>query len=171
MHHGKRLYITTHEVWAGGALDINGAPISYTAKFRNPVTYDPVTDTHTPESIEEKVIPVRYVDLFHPGIGSHWINLDGTHLLISAAFHDEDHMETWHAHPHVARLPHPIYESGVTLHQTLTEDAHSAKQFKQHHLDALMSHDFMKIQRHHTVHDVAKAARKFHPLVKVSNFI
>lgn len=105
-------------------------------------------------------------NLFHPAVGSHYIDLPNGHILLSADFHSEWCEETWHAHPEVARLPHPVYEGKVTLSDLVNLPEHEQKQFRPHHLDALGA---VGIQEHHTVWDVHRIASAIYPLVRLSN--
>jgi hypothetical protein len=108
----------------------------------------------------------RHIDLFHPAVGSHYIDLPDGMILLSTDFATETTEAIWHAHPEVARLPHPIYESGVKLNDLHQKAEHAHKQFRAHHLAALAA---IGITGEHTIFDVHRIASAINPLVKLSS--
>lgn len=154
----KRLYITTKDVWKGPIHTTNGQ----TAYHIQP----------DPKRPHIKPVVFKNIDLFNPSTGSHYIDLDDAHILIATDVeHSEFCLETWHGHPEVARLPHPVHEGNVTIHQTLNDSAHSAKQLKQHHVDALLGHKELKADIKDTVLTLSKKSKALHPLVCVTNLL
>jgi len=92
-----------------------------------------------------------HIELFHPQLGSHYINLPKGKILVSCHF-PENHscIETWEAHPNVKALPHPVFEGTKPL-----SDAHVA---------ALSS---LGIVAGNTILDIAKVAASIHPGMKL----
>jgi hypothetical protein len=103
--------------------------------------------------------------LCHPQTGSHYIDLPGGFILCSTDFASEWAEEEWHAHPEIARLPHPTMEGGVKLGDLLTP-AWEHKQYRAHHREALAA---IGIEDAHTVWDVHRIAKAIHPLVRLSH--
>lgn len=94
------------------------------------------------------------INLFHPQLGSHWIPLPNGKLLVSCHFPPTHaNVETWEHQANVSPLPHPIFEGTKPL-----SDEHVAA----------LSH--LGIKTGHTVLDVAGAAAKLHPLMKLRHF-
>jgi hypothetical protein len=145
----RRLYIVPKDVYFGNVVEGAGGPAT------------------TPASPA-----VKHIDIFHPAIGSHYVELDNDMLLVSTALdHSEWAEETWHSHPEVARLPHPIYEGTVQVKELLSDTLHAPKNFKQKHLDCLTGHKQLGVKHTDTVLDVALKAKAIHPLVKLSNIL
>jgi hypothetical protein len=111
------------------------------------------------------LVPVR--QLFHPNIGSHYIDLPAGMVLMMTSFdHDERSEDLFHAHPDVAILPHPTADG----HKPLVNHIGAAGyKFAQSHLDALKGHSSLRIQDTDTVLDVARKAATIHPEVRFRN--
>ena len=105
--------------------------------------------------------------LFHPAIGSHYIDLAGGMLLMMTSFdHDERSEDLFHAHPAVAILPHPSVEGNKPLKSHVGATGYK---FAQHHLEALTSHRDLGIVETDSVLDVARKASAIHPEVRFRN--
>ncbi|MBV9763134.1 MAG: hypothetical protein JO340_21405 [Acidobacteriaceae bacterium] len=100
---------------------------------------------------------------------SHWFELQNGLILISGEFDDGPHgrekQSQWHAHPEVARLPHPIHEASVPLVDLHSKPEWAHKQYKPVHHDALKAG--LKIEDSRTVWDVHERAKAIHPLVRL----
>src|SRR5690348_14022987 len=73
-------------------------------------------DLARPDGFRKYVKPtqvmLRVTQLFHPRIGSHYIDLPSGLVLMMTSFdHDERAEDLFHAHPEVAILPHPTLRS------------------------------------------------------------
>jgi hypothetical protein len=112
----RRLYVLPKDVWSG--------------------TVQTGTRTMPDGSTEPVLLPMT--QLFHPTIGSHYIDLpDGMVLMMTSFDHDERCEDLFHAHPEVAILPHPTLDGKKALK---THIGTSGYRFAQHHLDALKGH-------------------------------
>lgn len=147
----RRLYVVSKAAWNSHALDSEGNPMQ------------------AGES------PLSHLDLFDPRVGSHYIELDDEHILVSTAFGDEWSEETWHGHPEVARLPHPVHEGHIPIKDVVHDpehghyaEQHSPKQVKHKHLKALREHPDLALSDTDTVLHLAKKAQKLHPQVKLN---
>jgi hypothetical protein len=143
----RRLYVVPKSVWAGTIQTGAGA---------NP------DGSPQPATIET-------VRLFHPLIGSHYLELPGGLLLVMTSFdHDERAEDLFHGHPEVAILPHPTSDGNLPLKSHL---GRAGYKFTQAHLDALKGHALMGITESDTVLDVFKKAGTVHPLIKLRNVL
>ena len=80
------------------------------------------------------------VNLFHPMIGSHYIDLpDGMILMCTSFDHSEIAEDLFHGHPEVAILPHPTLMGNVTLKEHVGSHAH---RFQPHHLSRSQTKPF-----------------------------
>lgn len=119
-----------------------------------------------PKSVLYDPVPgrsdVRHHDLFMSAGGAHWIDLDGTHVLLCCGdFKRYGDEQAWHAHPEVARLHHPSSDRPMSeLH--FPENAH--KKFGHKHARALAK---IGVFPRHTVKEVSAIASKIHPLVSL----
>jgi hypothetical protein len=101
----------------------------------------------------EKAEWFKHKDLFHPQYGSHYIDLPSGKVLVAATFGTEASEEHFLATAHKDSLPHPVWEGTQKI---------SASQAGE------LSH--MGITTDHTVLDVARAAAKIHPKLKLRTF-
>lgn len=118
-----------------------------------------------PKSLLYETVPGRdhkYHDLFVSAGGAHFVDLDGTHVLLCCEeFGRADHEETWHSHPEVARFHHA--ESDEPMRKLLHPDnAHKKFQMKHH-----VALEKIGVKAHHTVKHVSDIASKLHPLVSL----
>lgn len=105
--------------------------------------------------------------LFHPTIGSHYIDLPNGMVLMMTSFdHDERCEDLFHSHLAVAILPHPTLEGRKPLKSHVGV---SGYRFEQNHLDALKEHRDLGITDADTVLDVARKASAIHPEVRFRN--
>ena len=112
---------------------------------------------------------IETVRLFHPLVGSHYVELPGELLLVMTSFdHDERAEDLFHAHPQVAILPHPTSDGNLPLKSHLGRTGYK---FAQAHLDALTGHGLLGIVESDTVLDVFKKAGAVHPLIKLRNVL
>ena len=94
------------------------------------------------------------IDVFHPNLGSHYIDLPDGRILVSCHFPEsEASQEHWESLEGVERLPHPTFEASVPI--------------KRSHALAL---GHLGIKEFDTVLHVARAAAKRHPLMKLRGF-
>ncbi len=115
----------------------------------------------------EQPAMIETVRLFHPIIGSHYLELPGGFILLMTSFdHDERAEDLFHAHPEVAILPHPTADGNLALKSHL---GRSGYKFTQTHLEALKGHDRMGIAETDSVLDVFRKAGAIHPLIKLRN--
>ena len=147
----RRLYILPKSVWSGSIQ----------------------TGTRAlPQGAAEPVlVPVLLpmTQLFHPAIGSHYIDLgDGLILMMTSFDHDERSEDLFHAHPEVAILPHPTLDGMKPLQAHV--DAPGYK-FTRRHLDALAAHPALAVAGTDTVLDVARKASLVHPEVRFRNVL
>lgn len=163
----RRLYVTTKDVWEGQALDLSGKPLVH----HIPVQAVRKDDKGNSKTVtEHQEVPFRHIDLFDPRVGSAYLILDDSHILVSTdTDHSEYCQEIWHNHPEVAVLPHPVYEGKVQLHELGSAD-HAAKRFKKKHLDSLMALKTLSAAGTDTVITLAKKASRLQPLVKLASF-
>ena len=90
-----------------------------------------------PDGPAEPVL-LPMAQLFHPAIGSHYIDLAGGMVLMMTSFdHDERSEDLFHAHPAVAILPHPSVDGNKPLKSHVGAAGYK---FAQRHLEALTSH-------------------------------
>ena len=143
----RRLYIVPKSLWSGSIQTGAAAGSDGAAQ---------------PATIEA-------VRLFHPLIGSHYLELPGELLLMMTSFdHDERAEDLFHAHPEVAILPHPTSDGNLPLKSHV---GRAGYKFAQSHLDALKGHALLGITESDTVLDVFKKAGALHPLIKLRNSI
>lgn len=121
-----------------------------------------------PDGSSEPVL-VPMAQLFHPIIGSHYIDLPNGMVLMMTSFdHDERCEDLFHGHPEVAILPHPTLDGRKPLKNHLGE---SGYRFAQRHLDALTGHRDLGIVDTDSVLDVARKASAIHPEVRFRNVL
>jgi hypothetical protein len=114
---------------------------------------------------EPVLLPIA--QLFHPTLGSHYIDLAGGMVLMMTSFdHDERCEDLFHAHPAVAILPHPSVEGNKPLKSHVGAAGYK---FAQRHLDALTSHPDLGIAETDSVLDVARKASAIHPEIRFRN--
>jgi hypothetical protein len=107
--------------------------------------------------------------LFHPTIGSHYIDLpNGMVLLMTSFDHDERCEDLFHAHPQVAILPHPTVDGNKALQSHVGAPGY---RFVQHHLEALKEHRDLGVADSDTVLDLARKASALHPEVRFRNVL
>jgi len=141
----RRLYVLPKEVWSG------------TAQTGTKVLPD--------GSAEPVHIPM--IQLFHPMVGSHYIDLSGGMILMMTSFdHDERCEDIFHAHPAVAILPHPSSDGRKPLKSHVGAEGY---RFEQRHLDALKNHADLGVVESDSVLDVARKASAIHPEVRFRN--
>lgn len=141
----RRLYILPGEVWSGTVQ----------------------TGVRTLPDGTSEPVHVPMTQLFHPLIGSHYIDLPGGMVLMMTSFdHDERSEDLFHAHPAVAVLPHPASDGSKPLKNHVGTPQYK---FEQHHLDALTNHPELKIAETDSVLDVARKASAIHPEVRFRN--
>jgi hypothetical protein len=100
--------------------------------------------------IMEKDEWMRFVPYFHPMYGSHYIDLPSGKILVAVAFSTEGSEDHFADTAEKLSLPHPVLEGNQKL-----SVEHVAE----------LSH--LGITTEHTVLDVARAAAKIHPLVRL----
>jgi hypothetical protein len=143
----RRLYVLPKDVWIG--------------------TVQTGTRTMTDGSVEPVLLPMA--QLFHPAIGSHYIDLPGSMVLMMTSFdHDERCEDLFHSHPEVAILPHPTLDGRKALKSHIDAPGY---RFSQRHLDALKGHRDLGIVDTDTVLDVARKASAIHPEVRFRNVL
>ena len=141
----RRLYILSKEAW-------NGTVQTGTRAM--------------PDGSSEPVL-VSMLQLFHPIIGAHYIDLPHGMVLMMTSFdHDERCEDLFHAHPAVAILPHPASDGRKPLKHHV---AASGYRFDQRHLDALTTHRELGILETDSVLEVARKASAIHPEVRFRN--
>ncbi len=141
----RRLYVLPKETWNGtvqiGTRALPGGP---------------------PEPVH-----VPMIQLFHPMIGSHYIDLpNGMILMVTSFDHDERCEDLFHAHPEVAILPHPTRDGAKPLKSHIGTAGYK---FEQRHLDALTGHAALGIVETDSVLDAARKASQLHPEVRFRN--
>lgn len=152
----RRFYVLPQSVWAG-KIQIG---IHHTTE----TLISAVTGKAIP-STDGTPIYHDVVQLFHPIIGSHYIDLPGGMILLCTSFdHNEIYEDLFHAMPEVAILPHPTTDGTKPLSQHVGSVPHK---FTAMHLKALMDNPDMGIVASDSVLDVAKKASKIHPEVKI----
>ena len=103
-------------------------------------------------------------DTFHPREGSHYFDLDATHILLCASFSHEGAEDRWHAHPDVVILPDPMFEGNDPIAKFI----HSpTKKLKTSHIAMLAGHATLGFAPADTVLDLGRKAAAIHPLVKL----
>ena len=143
----RRLYILPKDVWNG--------------------MVQTGTRTMPDGSLEPVRIPMAQI--FHPIIGSHYIDLPNGMVLMMTSFdHDERCEDLFHGHPEVAILPHPTFDGRKALKNHLGT---SGYRFAQRHLDALTGHRELGIADTDSVLDVALKASAIHPEVRFRNVL
>lgn len=116
-------------------------------------------------SSEDVLQPVT--QLFHPLIGSHYIDLpDGMILMMTSFDHDERCEDLFQAHPEVAILPYPTSDGNKPLKMHIGRPGYK---FEQHHLDALTGHRELGVAETDSVLDVARKAAVIHGEVRFRN--
>lgn len=116
-------------------------------------------------SSDPVLIPM--IQLCHPIVGSHYIDLPNEMVLMMTSFdHDERSEDLFHAHPAVAILPHPSVEGNKPLKSHVGAAGYK---FAQRHLEALTSHPHLGIVETDSVLDVAHKASAIHPEVRFRN--
>ena len=112
---------------------------------------------------------VPIVQLFHPIVGSHYIDLPNGMVLMMTSFdHDERSEDLFHAHPAVAILPHPAVEGNKPLKSHVGAAGYK---FAQRHLEALTSHPNLGIVETDSVLEIARKASAIHPEVRFRNVL
>ncbi len=143
----RRLYVLPKSVWAG-KIQIG---------------------TETQSEGSQQPVMIETVRLFHPMIGSHYLELPGGFLLLMTTLdHDERAEDLFHAHPEVAILPHPTVDGNLPLKSHIGRPGYK---FAQGHLDALQEHGTMGVLETDSVLDVFKKAGAIHPLIKLRNVL
>jgi hypothetical protein len=141
----RRLYVLAKDIWSGAVQTGMRA---------------------MPDGPDEPVL-LPMAQLFHPAIGSHYIDLAGGLVLMMTSFdHDERSEDLFHAHPAVAILPHPSVDGNKPLKNHIGAAGYK---FAQHHLEALTAHPHLGIIETDSVLDVARKASAIHPEVKFRN--
>ena len=141
----RRLYVLPKEVWSGTVQ--TGTRI-------------------LPDGASEPVL-IPMLQLFHPIVGSHYVDLPNRMILMMTSFaHDERSEDLFHAHPEVAILPHPTSDGKKPLKNHVGT---SGYKFEQRHLDALTGHRELGILETDGVLDVAHKASAIHPEVRFRN--
>ena len=143
----RRLYVLPKETWSG-AIQIGARAL--------------------PDGSSEPVhLPM--IQLFHPMIGSHYLDLpNGMVLLVTSFDHDERCEDLFHAHPEVAILPHPTRDGNKPLKSHVGTPGYK---FDRRHLDALKGHPDLGILETDSVLDVARKASQLHPEVRFRNVL
>lgn len=107
------------------------------------------------------------IQLFHPMLGSHYIDLpDGMILMMTSFDHSERCEDLFHAHPEVAILPHPARDGNKPLKNHIGS---SGYKFEQRHLNALTGHASLGVLPTDSVLDLARKASVIHPEVRFRN--
>jgi len=141
----RRLYVLPKEVWSGMVQ----------------------TGTRALPDGSSEPVYVPMIQLFHPMIGSHYLDLPNGMVLMMTSFdHDERYEDLFHAHPAVAILPHPASDGKKPLKSHVGAPGYK---FEQRHLDALKGHQDLGILESDTVLDVARKASALHPEVRFRN--
>jgi hypothetical protein len=141
----RRLYVLPKEVWNGNVQ----------------------TGTGTSPDGPSEPVHVPMIQLFHPVIGSHYIDLPNGMILMMTSFdHDERCEDLFHEHPAVAILPHPANDGRKPLKAHVGAPGYK---FGQPHLDALTGHPDLGIEDTDSVLDVARKASALHPEVRFRN--
>ncbi|HET9285420.1 MAG TPA: hypothetical protein VFR24_26005 [Candidatus Angelobacter sp.] len=141
----RRLYVLPKEVWSGTVE----------------------TGTRALPDGSSEPVQVPMIQLFHPIVGSHYIDLPQGMILMMTSFdHDERSEDIFQAHPAVAILPHPANDGRKPLKSHVGTPGYG---FEQQHLDALKGHQELGIAEADTVLDVARKASALHPEVRFRN--
>lgn len=141
----RRLYVLPKDVWGG--------------------TVQTGTRSNPNGSVEPVLLPM--IQLFHPMLGSHYIDLPNGMVLMMTSFdHNERSEDIFHAHPQVAILPHPVRDGNKPLKNHIGAPGYK---FEQHHLDALTGHPDLGILPTDSVLDVARKASATHSEVRFRN--
>lgn len=153
----RRLYVLPKAVFSGQIQvgihhDASAQPV---ASPGVPVTPAPANGTPIFNDV---------IQLFHPLIGSHYIDLPNGMILLCTSFdHNEQHEDLFHSHPEVAILPHPTLDGNLPLAQHSTRAAYK---FAAKHLKALVDSPDLGVLATDSVLDVARKAAAVHPEVK-----
>jgi hypothetical protein len=143
----RRFYILPKSVWSGEIQ----------------------TGTHTLPDSSSQPVMLRVTQLFHPRIGSHYIDLPGGLVLMMTSFdHDERAEDLFHGHPEVAILPNPTIDGRKPLQAHVGAPGYK---FEQRHLDALIAHATLGVSGTDSVLDVAHKAEAIHPEVRFRNVL
>jgi hypothetical protein len=143
----RRLYIVPKSVWSGS------------------VQLGTAQNDHG----ESAPVMIETVRLFHPLIGSHYLELPGELLLLATSFdHDERAEDIFHGHPQVAILPHPSVDGKLPLKSHV---GRAGYKFTQAHLDALEGHALLGVNENDSVVDVFRKAGAIHPLMRMRNVL
>lgn len=143
----RRLYILPHSVWAS----------------------DVEIGTHYTDAGEARPVRAKWVDIFHPAFGSHYLDLaqpGGMILLVTDVSHDERVEDLFHGHPDVAVLPHPVTQGNVKLKDHMASAAHK---YTQEHHEALKGCPHLDVNDTDTVLDLHRKAGSVHPLMALRN--
>jgi hypothetical protein len=141
----RRLYVLPKEVWSGKVQ----------------------TGTRILPDESSEPVSIPMIQIFHPMIGSHYIDLPNGMVLVMTSFdHDKRSEDLFHAHPAVAILPHPSVEGNKPLKSHVGAAGYK---FAQCHLEALTSHPDLGIVETDSVLDVARKAAAIHPEVRFRN--
>jgi hypothetical protein len=141
----RRLYVLPKDIWSGTVQTGMRA---------------------MPDGPAEPVL-LPMAQLFHPAIGSHYIDLAGGMVLMMTSFdHDERSEDLFHAHPAVAILPHPSRDGAKPLKAHVGSPGYK---FEVRHLDALKGNPDLGVLESDNVLDVARKASAIHPEVRFRN--
>ena len=143
----RRLYVLPKSIWSGTIQ----------------------TGSHTLEDGSSEPLLVPMTQLFHPSIGSHYIDLPNAMVLLVTSFdHDERCEDLFHAHPEVAILPHPTLDGRKPLKAHVDSPGYK---FAQHHFDSLKAHASLGVTDSDSVLDLARKASAIHPEVRFRNVL
>jgi hypothetical protein len=143
----RRLYVLPKSVWSG-KVQIGSGTLADGA---------------------QQPVMIETVRLFHPAIGSHYLELPGGFVLLMTSLdHDERAEDLFHGHPEVTILPHPTADGNLPLKSHIGRPGYK---FTQAHLDALQAHDGMGITETDSVLEIFKKAGAIHPLIKLRNML
>ena len=141
----RRLYVLPKEVW-NGKVQVGARTL--------------------PDGSAEPVF-VPMIQIFHPAIGSHYIEIaNGMILMMTSFAHDERCEDLFHGHPEVAILPHPSRDGAKPLKAHVGSPGYK---FEQRHLAALKGHPELGVVDSDNVLDVARKASAIHPEVRFRN--
>ena len=141
----RRLYVLPKETWSGSMQ----------------------TGTRALADGSPEPVLVPMIQLFHPMIGSHYLDLPNGMVLMTTSFdHDERCEDLFHAHPAVAILPHPTRDGTKPLKSHVGAPGYK---FERQHLDALTAHAQLGIAETDSVLDVARKASQIHPEIRFRN--
>jgi hypothetical protein len=141
----RRLYVLPKEVWSGKVQ----------------------TGTRILPDESSEPVSIPMIQIFHPMLGSHYIDLPNGMVLMMTSFdHDERCEDLFHAHPEVAILPHPSRDGTKPLKAHVGSPGYK---FEQRHLDALKGNPDLGVLESDNVLDVARKASAIHPEVRFRN--